>query len=235
MRNTLLASISHDLRTPLSAIAGAGSIVAQKDFALDIYRRETLGRLIEDKARDMADLLSKVLELVSLESGEEVLNRSWHSLEDIVGSAIQRYESKLVGWQVTVNLQEELPLMMVDQTLLVQVLTNVLENATKYTAPGTHIDISAFCTEATVLLVVEDDGPGWGVAEPERLFDKFARAKSESPAGGVGLGLSICRAIVNLHAGAIRAVAGATAGARLEIELPIPVQAQPLVAMGEAV
>jgi two-component system sensor histidine kinase KdpD len=221
MRNTLLASISHDLRTPLSAIAGAGSIVAQNDFALDLYRRVTLGRLIEDKARDMSDLLSNVLELVRLESGTDVLNRDWHALGELVGLAIGRHESRLTGWEVSTDLPADLPMLALDANLIVQLLSNLLENAIKYTPPGTHIRISACCERGHVRLVVEDTGPGLGIDAPEQLFEKFARARTESNSGGVGLGLAICRAVARLHRGDIIAAASPGGGARFEVTIPL--------------
>jgi two-component system sensor histidine kinase KdpD len=224
VRNTLLASISHDLRTPLSAIASAGSIVAQTQFALDVYRRTTLGRLIEDKARDMSDLLSNVLDLVKLESGSEVVNRDWHMLGDLVGLAIQRNESRLSGWDVYIDIPDELPMVSLDATLFVQLLSNLLENATKYTPPGTRVDISAAWNAAGVRIVVQDNGPGWGKTDPERLFEKFSRGQVESTATGVGLGLTICRAIARLHGGEIRATANREGGARFEIDVPTPMR-----------
>jgi len=222
MRNTLLASISHDLRTPLSAIAGAGSIVAQNDFSLDIYRRVTLGRLIEDKARDMSELLSNVLELVRLESGADVLNRDWHTLSDLVSLAIQRHEIQLTGWRVITELPEDLPLLSVDATLFVQLLGNLLENAAKYTPPNTCVTISAAVRGSVVRIVIEDNGPGWNTDNPEQLFEKFARSRTESTAGGIGLGLAICRAVTRLHAGEIRAAESRDGGARVEVDLPLP-------------
>jgi two-component system sensor histidine kinase KdpD len=222
LRNTLLASISHDLRTPLSAIAGAGSIVAQNDFALDIYRRVTLGRLIEEKARDMSELLSNVLELVRLESGADVLNRDWHTLNDLIGMAISRHESRLTGWRVIIDVPEDLPMLSVDASLFVQLLGNLLENAAKYTPPDTCITVSAQPRGAAIRLVVEDNGPGWATDQPDRLFEKFSRGKSESSAGGIGLGLAICKAVVRLHDGQIRAAEAQGGGARVEIDVPAP-------------
>jgi two-component system sensor histidine kinase KdpD len=226
VRNTLLASISHDLRTPLSAIAGAGSIVAQYDFALDIYRRVTLGRLIEDKARDMSELLSNVLELVRLESGADVLNRDWHTLTDLIGMAIRRQEARLTGWRLITDVPEDMPMLSVDATLFVQLLGNLLENASKYTPPGTRITISAAAHGDIVRLMVEDNGPGWATDRPEQLFEKFARGQPESAAGGIGLGLAICKAVARLHAGEIRAAEARDGGARVEIDIPIPEQDQ---------
>jgi two-component system, OmpR family, sensor histidine kinase KdpD len=224
MRNTLLASISHDLRTPLAAISGAGSIVGQCEFKLDAHRRVTLGKLIEDKARDMSDLLSNVLDLVRIESDPTVLARDWHNLQDLVGLAIQRNESRLTGWEVATEIPDELPMVSVDSRLFVQMLSNLLENASKYTPPGTRITISAVRDGMRLRLAVEDDGPGWGDRDPERLFEKFSRGNAESSEAGVGLGLSICRAIARLHGGDIRAAAGLQGGARFEIDLPAPME-----------
>jgi len=219
LRNTLLASISHDLRAPLSVIASAGGIVAQRKFDLDVFRRIALGRLIEDKARSMSDLLSSVLDLVRLESGVGVLNREWHILGDLIGTAIQRNDSRLAGWQIYVDVPDSLPMVSVDAALLVQLLSNLLDNAAKYTPPGTRIDISAVANEPTVRIVIEDSGPGLGTQDPELLFEKFARGRSESSAGGAGLGLSICRAIARLHGGEIRATTSRLGGARFEISM----------------
>jgi two-component system, OmpR family, sensor histidine kinase KdpD len=224
LRNTLLASISHDLRTPLAAISGAGSIVAQCEFKLDSHRRVTLGKLIEDKARDMSDLLSNVLDLVRIECDSKVLARDWHNLQDLVGLAIQRNESRLTGWEIATEIPDELPMVAVDSRLFVQMLSNLLENASKYTPPGTRIAISAVRDGVQLRLAVEDDGPGWGDRDPERLFEKFSRGNAESSEAGVGLGLSICRAIARLHGGEIRASTGLTGGARFEIELPAPME-----------
>jgi two-component system sensor histidine kinase KdpD len=222
MRNTLLASISHDLRTPLSAIAGAGSIVAQDDFALDIYRRVMLGRLIEDKARDMSDLLTNVLELVRLESGPEVLNCDWHSLTELVGLAIRRHEARLTGRQVIADVPEDLPMLRLDATLFVQLLGNLLENAVKYTPPHACISIAAAVRGGCIQLVVEDNGPGWSTDAPEQLFERFSREQYKSAVGGFGLGLAICQAVVRLHSGDIRAAHAREGGARIEIDFPLP-------------
>jgi two-component system sensor histidine kinase KdpD len=224
IRNTLLASISHDLRTPLAAISGAGSIVAQCEFKLDAHRRVTLGTLIEEKARDMSDLLSNVLDLVRLECDPSVLARDWHNLQDLVGMAIQRNESRLAGWEVATDIPDELPMVSVDSRLFVQLLSNLLENASKYTPPGTRIRIGALRDGVRLRLTVEDDGPGWGDTDPERLFEKFSRGQAESSAAGVGLGLSICRAVARLHGGEIRASSGTRGGARFEIDLPAPME-----------
>jgi two-component system sensor histidine kinase KdpD len=221
LRSTLLASISHDLRTPLSAIAGAGSLIAQQDYTLSADRRTTLGNLIERKASDMSQLLSNVLELAKLEAADDVLRTDWHAIEDLVSLALRANESRLSQWRTAVKLSAGLPLILVDATLIVQILNNLLENAAKYTPTGSTITISAVAQDPGVLLFVADDGPGLPAGDPDRLFEKFQRGRTESNVVGVGLGLAICRAAARLHGGDIRAMNNPSGGARFEITLPV--------------
>lgn len=225
LRNTLLASISHDLRTPLSAIAGAGSLIAQPQYALNVDRRTMLGNLIERKARDMSQLLTNVLDLMQMEFGSGTVRADWHTMDDLVALALRGTEVRLAQWRITVNLAPDLPVVLVEATLIVQILSNLLENAAKYTPPGTTITISAAARSEHFLLVVEDDGPGLPPGDPERLFEKFQRGHSESNIVGVGLGLAICRAAARLHGGDVRAMQNPGGGARFEITLPVETQA----------
>jgi len=225
MRNTLLASISHDLRTPLTAIAGAGSMVAQTDFALDVYRRVTLGQMIEDTARDMTKLLSNVLELMRLESSRDAINRDWHSVDDLVGAALKRNEGALKGRDLELDVPSELPLVAVDASLIVQLLSNLLDNAGKYTPAGTRITVAARLYPTSLQLSVEDNGPGLRGVAAEQLFEEFARGRLHGRAGSVGLGLAICRVIARLHGGEIRARTAPSGGARFELSLPAAVEA----------
>jgi two-component system sensor histidine kinase KdpD len=221
LRNTLLASISHDLRTPLTTIAGAGSLIAQPGYALNADRRTTLGRLIEHKAHDMTRLLTNVLDLVQIEFGGRALRSDWHTVDDLVALALRGSESRLAQRRIVVDLPSDLPLISVEPTLIVQILSNLLENAAKYTPAGTTITICAVAREENMMISVADDGPGFPPGDPERLFDKFQRGRSESSIVGVGLGLAICRAAANLHGGNIRALNNPGGGARFEISLPV--------------
>ena len=221
LRNTLLASISHDLRGPLSAIAGAGSLVAQANDSLDRHRRRTLGHLIEEKARDMSGLLSSVLELMRLETATGPIRAEWQSLEELVGTAVRHTEYQLGGHRVVTAIAADVPLVFLDGQLIVQLLSNLLENAAKHTPAGTSIFIGITIRDQKVALIVEDDGPGFGARDPHMLFEKFERGQQESHVSGVGLGLAICRAIVSLHGGEIRAMNRPGGGARFEVTLPV--------------
>jgi two-component system sensor histidine kinase KdpD len=221
LRNTLLASISHDLRGPLSAIAGAGSLVAQHNLSLDRHRRKTLGHLIEEKARDMSGLLTNVLDLMRLETNAGVLQAQSQALDELAGIAIRNLEHRFGSRQVSTAIPMEFPSVLVDGQLVVQLLSNLLENAIKHTPERTSIAIRAAVRDGRAVVTVEDDGPGFGGRNPETLFEKFERGQKESHVSGVGLGLAICRAIVRLHGGEIRASNRAEGGARFELTLPL--------------
>jgi two-component system, OmpR family, sensor histidine kinase KdpD len=220
LRNTLLASISHDLRTPLSVIAGAGSALAQHGSTLDEATRVSLARSVETKAREMSELVSNVLDLMRFESGHIVLRRDWQTLDDLVGAALTNMESKLGEHTVELRIPADLPPLHVDATLIVQVFSNLFDNIAKYTPPGTRFYVSAMEDGMYIRILVEDEGPGLPVGDPERLFDKFQRGSDEGSVVGVGLGLAICQAIIHAHGGEIEAKRREGGGARFEFTLP---------------
>jgi two-component system sensor histidine kinase KdpD len=220
LRNTLLASISHDLRTPLAVIAGAGSALARHGTTLDDPTRVALARSIESKARETSDLVSNVLDLMRFESGHIVLRRDWQTLDDLVGAALDNLEVKLADHPVELRIPSDLPPVHVDATLIVQVFSNLFDNIAKYTPPGTRVYVSAMLDGGFVRVLVEDEGPGLPVGNPERLFDKFQRGSGEGAVVGVGLGLAICQAIVRAHGGTIEAHRRKGGGARFELTLP---------------
>ncbi|MGH8325191.1 MAG: DUF4118 domain-containing protein [Steroidobacteraceae bacterium] len=220
LRNTLLASISHDLRTPLAVIAGAGGALATHGADLDTPTRVLLARSIETKAREMSELVSNVLDLMRFESGQVALRRDWQTLDDLVGTALKRMESKLDLHPIDVKLPPNLPPVHVDATLIVQVFSNLFDNFSKYTPASTGAQVSAMLDDTFVRVRMDDDGPGLPPGEPSRLFDKFQRGKEEGAVVGVGLGLAICQAIVRTHGGQIEAQRRAAGGARFEFTLP---------------
>ena len=220
LRNTLLASISHDLRTPLAVIAGAGGALAERGAMLDEDTRVSLARSIEAKATEMTALVSNVLDLMRFESGEIVTRRDWQSVDDLVAMALQAQSERLAEHPVELRIPPELPHVHVDASLIVQVFSNLFDNIAKYTPPGTHVLISAIVDGQFVRVTVDDNGPGLPPGEPARLFDKFQRGVEEGTAVGVGLGLAICKAIVTAHGGTIEALRREGGGARFQLTLP---------------
>jgi len=224
LRNTLLASISHDLRTPLAVMAGAASTLAERGLTLAEDSKTELARSIELKAREMSDLVSNVLDLMRFQSGQVVLRRDWQPLEDLVGAALERLKERLQGHPVELRLPADLPPVYVDAGLVVQVFGNLFDNIAKYTPPGTRSWVSASHDGDAVRVVVEDEGPGFPAGDPAKLFDKFQRGNEEGVVVGAGLGLTICRAIVRAHGGEIEARRRdgpePNKGARFEFTLP---------------
>jgi two-component system, OmpR family, sensor histidine kinase KdpD len=222
LRSTLLASISHDLRTPLAVMAGAGSTLAQHGATLDENTRLALARSIETKAREMSELVSNVLDLVRFESGQVALRRDWQTVDDLIGSALASCRERLAPRVVELHVAADLPPVWVDATLIVQVFVNLFDNIAKYTPPATHVRVSALveADAAAVRIQVDDDGPGLPAGDPARLFAKFQRGAEEGTVAGVGLGLAICEAIVRAHGGEIRAQRRDGGGARFTFTLP---------------
>jgi K+-sensing histidine kinase KdpD len=218
IRNALLSSISHDLRTPLAVICGASSSLAERGEHLGAEERRSLAQSIFTHSRDMSELLAKVLEMTRLESGGLSLQRDWASLNEIVGSVLRRLEERLASHMVMIDLPKDLPLVRVDSVLMEQVFGNLLENAAKHTPPHTLIRVRAHIGGETMTVSVEDFGSGLADGDLEQIFGKFERGAGR---GGMGLGLAICRAIVRLHGGSIRAERLPGAGTALRFTLPI--------------
>jgi two-component system sensor histidine kinase KdpD len=194
LRNALLSAISHDLRTPLTRITGAASTLIESGGGSSEEEKQDLGKVILEEAQRMSDLTSKILNMARLSSGEIILHPDWNAVEEIVGSALTRLDKNLQGRPVRTQLPDSLPLVWIDAVLLEQVLVNLIENAIKYTPPGSPIDISAELLPATVRLAVSDYGAGIPKGMEEKLFDKFYRHETETQTSGVGLGLALCRA-----------------------------------------
>lgn len=235
IRSTLLASISHDLRTPLAVMSGASSTLAENGERLDPAQREALARSIYQNARDMTELLSNVLQMARLESGAMQLERDWAALPEIVGTVLGRLQQRLEAHRLMLDLPDDLPLIRVNAPLIEQVLANLLENAAKYTPAGTVVRVRAQRDAAQLTIAVEDFGPGLPEAvDLEALFAKFQRGAREGATGGMGLGLAICRAIVKLHGGRMWAQRVPGAGTAFCFTLPLeavpamPVEIEPV-------
>ncbi|WP_241674661.1 DUF4118 domain-containing protein [Candidatus Methylobacter oryzae] len=221
LRNALLSAISHDLRTPLTRIIGAGTALVENNADFSSEEKLDLNKVILDEAQRMSELTSKILDMARLTAGEIILHPEWNALEEIVGSALNRLERNLKTRPVRTLLPDHLPLLWIDAVLIEQVLANLIENAIKYTPEGSPIDISAELSANNIIITVSDYGFGIPQGMEEKIFDKFYRLESESHQGGVGLGLTLCRAIIEAHDGSIHATNQSGKGASFIINLPI--------------
>jgi two-component system sensor histidine kinase KdpD len=219
LRNALLSSVSHDLRTPLATIIGASSGLVEEGDDLDPATRRDLARSIQQEAERLDRLVDNLLEMTRLESGAVAIRKEPQPLDGILGAALKRLEGPLRDRPLEIRLPPDLPLVPIDAQLIEQLFLNLLDNAVRYTPPGSPIDIQASVLPSTVVVELADRGPGFGPGEEKRIFDKFYRGR---PAGvhGVGLGLAICRAIVEAHGGAISAANRPGGGALFRFTLP---------------
>ena len=227
MRNAILSSVSHDLRTPLATITGAASSLLDEQGHIDPTARLELSRSIYREAERLDRLLKNLLDLMRIEAGAVQLNKEWHPVDEVAGAALARLEGRLHDHTVNTAFPADLPLVLVDGVLLEQVVINLVENAVKYAPTGSAIDLSASASDREVIVEVADQGPGIPLGEEARIFDKFYRGKLARE-GGVGLGLTICRGIVEAHGGHVWAENRSGGGALFRFSIPLPDQ-QPSV------
>lgn len=223
LRNSLLSAISHDLRTPLASLVGLADALELTPPTLNSAQREVTGAM-RQSAQRMSALVNNLLDMARLQAGAVQLNRAWQPLEEVVGSAVAACGGALAGRRLRVDLPADLPLLHLDAVLFERVLVNLLENAAKYTPAGSALTLSARARSDSVVIRLDDHGPGLPRGHEARVFEKFERGQRESALPGVGLGLAICRAIVQAHGGTIeghnRETGGAVQGARFVITLP---------------
>jgi two-component system sensor histidine kinase KdpD len=219
LRNSLLSAISHDLRTPLTSI-----IATTEQLKETISTRTNAFKMLtglHDQAIRMQNLVLNLLDMARLQSGTVKLNSDWHLLEEIVGSAINGLQTTLQQHRVVVTPMEDIPLLYVDAILIERVLSNLLDNACKYSDAGTTITISAKQQGGQVSVTFSDEGQGLPPGMETSIFQKFTRGKSESTIPGVGLGLSICKAIIEAHGGKIWADKNEKIGTTFTFTLPV--------------
>jgi two-component system sensor histidine kinase KdpD len=220
LRSALLSIASHDLRTPLAAIAGAATTILDADAALDASSRRELVASIREEADRLTRLVNDLLEITRIESGSVRVRKEWHPVEELVGAALSRLEGRLQDREVAVSLPRELLMVPADAVLVEQLLVNLIENAAKHTPRRTPIDVTASADEGAVRIEVADRGPGIPPGEEAHVFDAFHRARGSSEAGGHGLGLAVCRAVVKAHGGEIGVEARPGGGAVFRVTLP---------------
>ena len=220
LRSSLLSAVSHDLRTPLAVITGAATTLRDSAGAIPDSDRADLLQTICEEAGRLERLVADLLEMTRLESGGLELKREWVPLEEIVGSALSRMEKRLRDRQVQVDLPESLSLVFVDPVLFEQVFVNLLENAVKHAPEGGPIEIRARRDAQSMQIEIADRGPGIAHGTEKRIFEKFVRGDSANTPG-VGLGLAICRGIVEAHRGTIEVTNREGGGAVFHIVLPV--------------
>ncbi|MBB3211416.1 two-component system sensor histidine kinase KdpD [Herbaspirillum sp. Sphag1AN] len=224
LRNSLLSAISHDLRTPLTSLVGSADALASHPSLGPDER--AMAQVISEQSQRMSGLVENMLDMARLQSGGVTLNRQWNAIEEVVGTALRLLQKTLGERKVEVHLPVDLPLVRFDAVLLERVFANLIENAVKYSPGNQPILIEAHAVPGypgTLDIDVIDHGPGFPPGMEERVFEKFTRGDSESSTPGVGLGLAICRAIVEAHGGTIRALPNDAQrpGAHVRFTLPL--------------
>jgi len=219
-RTSLLRSVSHDLRTPLASIAGAAEVLLESGGSLAEPRKKALLHTVKREADRLTRLVNDLLELTRLESGAIPLQKEWCPLEEIVGSALARLDESLRGREVRVDLPGPLLMIPVDALLFESALLNVLENAVRYTPPGSPIDVVARTDEGTVIVEVADRGPGIPPGLEKRVFEPFFRVADAAGTAGTGLGLAVVQAVMRAHGGSVEAEGREGGGTVLRFALP---------------
>ena len=203
MRSTLLSSVSHDLRTPLTAIIGSAATLAESGENLPESVRKELLETIASEAQRINHLIGNLLDMTRLESGQVTIHKEWLPVEEALGAARQRLAQILSRHQIKLKLPSDLPMIHADSVLFDQLLVNLLENAAKYSPPGSAIEIFARTEKSELLIEVADRGPGIPADQRQHIFEKFARGRDANRTPGAGLGLAICREIAAAHGGRI--------------------------------
>lgn len=220
LRSSILSALSHDLRTPLTALVGLADTLLRTKPPLSAPQQE-IAQAIHDQARQLVGLAVNLLDMARLHAGAIHLRREWQPIEEVIGASIKLMEPALANHPVRVTLAPDLPLLEIDAVLMERVFCNLLENAAKYAPSATPITITGKHLASTVEISVNDQGPGLPPGDTKALFDMFVRGNRDLPAPGMGLGLAICRTIVEAHGGTISAINRAEGGASFIFELPV--------------
>ncbi|MFO0586595.1 MAG: sensor histidine kinase KdpD [Polyangiaceae bacterium] len=218
MRSSLLSAVSHDLRTPLASITGAATSL-RDDGNLSVETRGDLVESIVDQAERLERLVANLLDMTRLESGGVSLRRDWVPLDEMIGSALTRLDARLGARKVSVDIDEGVPLLWCDPVLFEQLFLNLLENADKYTPKGSPLEIRARSEGESIVIDVIDHGPGIPAGMEELVFEKFVRGPHVG-ISGAGLGLPICKGIVEAHGGSIAVRNEPGKGADFHIVVP---------------
>jgi two-component system sensor histidine kinase KdpD len=225
LRSSLLSSITHDFQTPLAAIMGSASSLLNLQGRLEDEPAREMLYNIYDEAERLSRLVSNLLNIALLGSGSLKLHKELQPLEEVVGAALNRLEKKLIDRPLTTVLPPDLPMVPLDSALAEQIFINLLENSLKYTSPGSPLAIRAVKKGQEIEVEVSDSGPGFPPEDLQRIFEMFERGTRDLGQKGYGLGLSICRAIVEAHGGRIWAENRPGGGATVRFTFPLEANA----------
>jgi two-component system sensor histidine kinase KdpD len=221
LKSALVSTVSHDLRTTLASIMASVTSLLEPGIAWGEDTQREFLQSIYDEARRLDKLVSNLLDMSRIESGELRPEKDWYSIDEVIEAVTQRLESRATEHQLTVQIAENLPMVMLDFTQIDQVITNIVQNAIKYTPPGTLIHIDARQIGEYVQVTVADSGPGVPAEQLPKLFTKFFRVDGRTQVKGMGLGLAISKGLVEAHGGRIGAKNKAGGGLEITFALPI--------------
>ena len=220
LNKTLLNCISHELRTPLATITGASSSLTDPGVAENKTARGILAGEIKTAAMRLNRLVENLLNMTRIESGGLTILKDWCDIRDLINSVTAELSEELSGRRVVVSIAEDIPLVKVDGVLIEQAISNIVLNAAQYTPPGTAITMGADFESGSLIVTVDDEGPGIPEDSLKKIFEKFYRAPG-SRAGGTGLGLSIVSGFVMAHGGTVTVRNRPEGGARFTVRLPV--------------
>jgi two-component system sensor histidine kinase KdpD len=225
LRGSILSALSHDVRTPLTSLVGSADALSLMPAPLPPAARELVAAM-RDQALRLHHMVSNLLDMARLQrqqggdGGHVLLRPDWQPIEEVIGASIQLLGTALRDHPVQVTLPPGQPLVHIDAVLMERVFGNLLENAAKYSPPG-PIAVKVSAEGQQLRVSVHNGGPGFPPHKLQQVFEVFERGEHESTTPGMGLGLSICRAIVEAHGGRIRADNPAEGGARITFTLPL--------------
>jgi two-component system, OmpR family, sensor histidine kinase KdpD len=219
IRNTLLASLSHDLRTPLAAIIGSASALRSQGDAMGAGQRAHLLANLENEARDMTLMADNILQMARLSQPRWQLATQWEAIEELLGSAVERMRRRWPGTRIQWRVPAGLPPVQAEAGLIAQVIANLVDNALRHAGTHSEVIIQAGRSRGGVFIAVRDHGPGLPQEVADRLFEPFERGTHGASTGSAGLGLAICRTIIQAHGGQIEA-RRCTPGSEFRIDLP---------------
>jgi two-component system, OmpR family, sensor histidine kinase KdpD len=220
LRESILLALAHDLRGPLTSVVGLAESLLRLPPTLTWSQAEVAGAL-RDEALRMSELVSNSLDMVRIQGCETKLKREWQVLEEIIGGALRVSGRRLKTCQVTTAAPNDFPLLYFDAVLIERVLVNLIENAAKFAGPGAHVGIATVTRGAWADILVYDNGPGIPVGQEQSIFERFSRGEHTTGKTGLGLGLAICRALVEAHGGTICTSPSPGGGAGFTFSLPM--------------